>query len=275
MVYRPEFGLVGAGAVARSLIGHMHSRARMLGPVAAVSLRVASRIANSLHAGVAVGSPEELDGVRYILFHAPPERAMALADILTHQLIRWRGKSLILCDSDLPADALGELRQRGAAIASVKSLVSINSAVIEGEPRAATVARRAVIDAGLTPFSVSVGGGSIFGAAVTLCTGALTPLVDRAALLLRMAGLRDPEAARLAVRMVSQTAAEYAHSGKQSWAWHVRPPDPLLLAQELAAAPPDVRNFLRQLILAGSEDLARHPDVVDRLRSLINPGPDL
>ena len=252
----------------------MHSRAHMLGPVAAVSLRVASRIANSLHAGVAVGSPKELDGARVVLFRAPPEQALALVGFLGDATIRWRGKSLILCDSELPLTAVRMLQQRGAAIASVKSLPAINSAVIEGdgEPRATAAARRVVLDAGLLPIQVAPGGGILLGAAVTLCTGALSPVIDRAAILLRAAGLRDPEAAQLAARMVMQTASSYAHSGKQSWDWHVRPPDPIRLAGEVAAAPAGTRECLRQLIIAGLEDLVRHPEVADRLRALLNLG---
>ena len=272
--YQPKFALVGAGAVVRSLIGRMHSRAHTLGPVAAVSLRVASRIANSLHAGTAVGSPKEIDGTRVVLFHAPPEQALVLVDFLSDAAIRWRGKSLILCDSELPLTAIRMLQQSGAAIASVKSLPAINSAVIEGhgEPGATAAARRVVLDAGLLPIQVAPGGGILLGAAVTLCTGALSPVIERAAVLLRAAGLRDSEAAQLAARMVGQTASDYAHSGKQSWVWHVRPPDPARLAAEVAAAPEGTREFLRQLIIAGLEDLVRHPEVADRLRALLSPG---
>ena len=267
--YRPEFALVAAGAVARSLVGRMRSRAHTLGPVAAVSLRVASRIANSLHAGSAVRSPQELNGARSILFHSPPGQGPALVELLTHPGIHWRCKSLVLCDSEIPDAASLILRERGASIASVKSLPSLGAASIEGDQSATAAARRVVTDTGLRAVEIAPGGGVFFAAAVTLCSGALTPLVDRAALLLRMAGLRDADAARLAARMVRQTAGEYSQSGRQSWAWHVRPPDPERLAMEAAAAPDYIRPLLRALILAGFDDLARHPDIADRLRSLI------
>ena len=49
--FRFKYGVLGAGAVAKSLIGRLPAKTRDLGPVSAVSFRVASRIANTLRAG--------------------------------------------------------------------------------------------------------------------------------------------------------------------------------------------------------------------------------
>ena len=46
-----EYGVIGAGALSKSLIGQLPRKARQIGPVAGVSFRVASRMANSLRAG--------------------------------------------------------------------------------------------------------------------------------------------------------------------------------------------------------------------------------
>ena len=96
--YQPDYGVMGGGAVNRSIIGRLPSKTRVLGPVAAVSYRVASRIANLLKAGEAVRSADDLDAVRVILFHAPPDQEAALLAILKAAKIHWYGKSLILCD---------------------------------------------------------------------------------------------------------------------------------------------------------------------------------
>jgi len=141
---------------------------------------------------------------------------------------------------------------------------------VESDTAALATARRIARDAGLITFEIPSGGGEAFAAALTLCGAGLTPLIDRAAMLFRLAGLRDADAVRLAARMVNQTANEYSHSGKQSWAWHVRPPDPERIAAEIAAAPPEHQSLLRTLILAGFVDFGKHPDLAARLKSLFN-----
>jgi len=266
---RSEYGLVAAGPVARSLVGRMHSRGSAIGPVAAVSLRVASRIANSLGAGFAVRSLDELESARGILFYSPAEHVPVLLQLLAAANISWTGKFLIICEADIAPAVLDCFRSRGAAVATIRRLGSINTAMVESDATALPAARRLALDAGLRTFEIPSGGGELFAAAVTLCGAGLTPLIDRAAMLFRLAGLRDIDAARLAARMVNQTANEYAHSGKQSWAWHVRPPDPERIAAALAAVPPEHQALLRTLVLAGFLDSGKHSGIAAKLKSLL------
>jgi hypothetical protein len=265
-VSRPEFGLMAAGAVTRSLIGQLRSRRRLIGPIAGVSLRVASRIANVLDAGFAARSPDELDSVRSVLFYSPPEHLAALLDLLAAAAITWEGKNLIFCDADISAALMQSFRDRGAAVAAVRRILGKSTAVIESDVPALVTARRVAADAGLQTFEIPAGNGELFAAALAICSAGLTPLIDRAANLLRRAGLRDADAVRLAARIVSQTANDYSHSGKQSWQWHVRPPDADRLAAALAAAPEDQREFVRELILSGFTDFNKHPEIAQRLR---------
>ena len=79
MESRYKYAVFAAGAVAKCLIGKLPSKTGEVGPVAAVSYRVASRIANTLRAGYPVRAPDELDAAAVILFHAPPNPFNAVA----------------------------------------------------------------------------------------------------------------------------------------------------------------------------------------------------
>lgn len=272
---RPEFGLMVAGAVTRGIIGRMKNRGSLIGPVAAVSLRVASRTANSLRAGSAVRSVDELDPVRTILCHSPARHATTVLALLSGAAIDWPGKNLLFCDTEIPAGTGDRYRVQGAAVASITSLGMLNMVVVESDAPALPAARRVVAEAGLQGVEIPPGNGARFSAAVILSTAALTPVIERVAGLFRAAGLRDTGAARLAARLISQTAGDYAHSGRQSWPWHVRPPDPEHVAAAVAAAPEAMRPLLSELILAGFSDFGKHSAIADRLRSLINIGVDI
>jgi hypothetical protein len=113
----------------------------------------------------------------------------------------------------------------------------------------------------LKKVAISKGSSDLFDAAVTLGSAAITPLIDRAAALLRKAGIRDIEAARLASSLFEQTARDYAHSGKQSWAWYVRRPVVQQLKAQIAAVGPHLEPVFRHLVLFGFETFHKHRDV--------------
>ena len=111
----------------------------------------------------------------------------------------------------------------------------------------------------LKSIEIAPGCGDVFEAAVTIGTAALTPLIDYAASLLRHSGLRDPEAVQIAVALFEQTAREYAHSGRQSWEWHVREPTSERLDAIVSAAGEPLTFLLRELMLFGLNRFEKHP----------------
>jgi hypothetical protein len=271
--YQPEYGVVGAGAVNRSIIGRLPSKTRVLGPVAAVSYRVASRIANLLKAGEAVRSADDLDAVRVILFHAPPDQQAALLAILKASKIHWYGKSLILCDCE-PAPAFAAFfRAGGASVAVARRCGLAGRVLVEGSGPALLVAHRMIREMRLKSIEIAPGCGDAFEAAVTIGTAALTPLIDYAASLLRHSGLRDSEAVQIAVALFEQTAREYAHSGRQSWEWYVRAPASERLDAIVTAAGEPLAFLLRELMLFGLNRFEKHPLAACALRE--KPVPEL
>ena len=267
-VFQAEYGFIGGGAVNASLVGSLLNGNRRLGPVAAVSYRLASRIANGLRAGRPARTADELDAVRLIFFHSPPDQSDGLISILKAAKINWHGKSIVFCECEVGESAANYFRDLGATIAIVRRCAVPGRVILEGTAPALTFAHRMAREIGLKPIEILSGAGSLFGAAVTLGSGALTPLIDRAAAMLRECGIRDTEAVKLAAALFEQTVREYAHSGKQSWSWHIQEPCAERLEAEIAAAGDGLKLIFRELLLLGFEGFEKHPATSRALRSV-------
>jgi hypothetical protein len=249
--------VLGAGAVSASLIGRLPSKTREVGPVSAVSYRVASRIANTLRAGYPVRTADELGEVHAVLFHSPPEHLETLLGLLERAEIDWTGKALIFCDCFPDHAVTQRFQAKGANPAVAREFGIPGRLVVEGNDDAGLrAARRLARELRMKAIEISPDSADLFDAAVTLGSAAITPLVDRAAALLREAGIGDPEAARIASSLFEQTARDYAHSGKQSWVWYARKPPEL--EARIAAVGPRLAGVLRQLLLFGFETFGKH-----------------
>jgi len=253
----PEYGIVGAGGVNAGLIGKLPRNAVALGPVGGVTFRVASRIANTLRAGWAVRSLDELNGVRLILFYSPPERLGALSAALAKAKIDWAGKSLIFCDCE-PGNSADPFRASGASIAKLKRSALPGRLVIQGTAPALTFAARLARELNIKPAVIPEQSAALFDAALTLGSAGLTPVIDAVARALRQCGLREVESAQLAAALFAKTANDYAHSGKQSWQWHIEPPKAPQLIAQLDALDHPLKGLLAQLLVTGFTMVDRH-----------------
>jgi hypothetical protein len=262
-----KFGVFGAGAIAKGLIGRLPAKSRDLGPVAAVSLRVASRIANTLRAGYAVRNVDGLNVAPIILFQAPPDQAPALLEKLEEAEMEWAGKSLVFCDCDDAPAVRARLQARGASTASARQFGIPGRIATEGNGAALSAAHQIARELRLKALEILPGSTDAFDAAVTLGRSAITPLIDSAAALFRRAGIRDSEAARIAAALVQQTGSEYAHSGKQSWGWYIRRPELDRLEAQLAAAGEPLGPILRQLLVYGIQTFEKYPELGSELKN--------
>ncbi len=262
-----QFGVLGAGAIAKGLIGRLPAKSRDVGPVAAVSLRVASRIANTLRAGYPVRSVDQLNVVPTILFQSPADQAPALLEKLEASNIGWHGKALIFCDCDDAPPVRARLEARGASTASARQFGIPGRIAAEGNGSALSVVHQMARDLKLKALEILPGSTDAFDAAVTLGCCAITPLIDSAAALFRRAGVRDSEAAQVAAALIQQTASEYAHSGKQSWGWYIRRPELDRLEAQLAAAGEPLGPILRQLLVFGIETFEKYPELGCELKN--------
>jgi len=266
--FRSKYGVLGAGAVANSLIGRLPAKRRDLGPVSAISFRVASRIANTLRAGRAARTADELNDCAVVLFHSPPEQMSLLLDVLENAEIHWPGRALVFCDCGDTPGVLARFQAKGASTAVARRFGIPGHVVVAGNGAALTAVHRISRDLKLKAVEILPGATCVFDAAVTLGTSAITPLIDCAATLFREAGIRDGEAARIASALFAQTAREYAHSGKQSWAWYMRKPEVERIEAQIATMEKASGVTLRQLLMFALETFEKYPDVA---RSIQHP----
>jgi hypothetical protein len=261
-----EYGVVGAGALSKSLIGQLPRKARQIGPVVGVSYRVASRMANALRAGRPAREPEELNAVPVVLFHAPEAQVRLIAELLEQAKIEWKDKALIFCDCEAPGAVVELFRARGASTAVARQFGIAGTIMVEGNNPALGRALRLAEQLKLRAVEITPGTSDLFAATLTLSTAALTPLLNRAADLLRAMGLRDKAAVSMATALFARTIQEYGHSGKQSWSWHVRGPEAEQVEAEIAAVEEPFRKLFRGLILSGLDDFEKHPKLATKLR---------
>jgi hypothetical protein len=265
LAFRHKYGVIGGGAVGASLIGKLPARSRDIGPVLGTSYRVASRIANSLRAGYAVRSAVELQDATVLLLHAPPEQILVFVAMLEEAAVGWSGRCLIFCDCVVDREVRLRLEAKGLLIAVLREFGIPGRMVAEGDKGRAAAAMRAahglIRQLQVKSVEIPPDCSDLFDAAVMLSRGANTVLIDYAADLMREAGIRETEAARLGSLLFEQTARDYAHSGRQSWAWHIQRPDAERLRAQLTAAGPELEALLRQLLTASFERFRKHSDI--------------
>jgi hypothetical protein len=261
-----EYGVIGAGGLSKSLIGQLPRKSRQIGPVAGVSFRVASRMANSLRAGYAARNADELNETPVILFHAPADQVRILAELLQQAHINWEDKPVIFCDCEVPVLIVDRFHSMGASTAVARQFGIAGTIMVEGSGPGLAGAHRIAAELRLRAVEIAPGSSDVFAATLTLATAVLTPLVNRAASMLRASGLRDKAAVSMATALFEHTIQEYGHSGKQSWAWHVREPEAEQIETEITAVDEPFRPLFRQLILSGFDDFEKHPEVASQLR---------
>lgn len=265
--FQAEYGLICAGAVNGSLVASLPGIARTLGPLAGVSFRVASRMANGLGAGTAARSAADLDGVRVVFFFSPEDQFSSLLEALRKAPIRWHSKSLIFVDCEYEDEIAAEFRGRGASVGGIRRCPIPGRLVVDGDAGALALAHRLAKDMGIKAIELNRETTPAFEAALTLSAGTITPLIDQVAGLLRKCDVRDTEATRLAAGLFEQTAREYACSGRQSWMWHVRGPEIPRLWASLGTVGNRLRRLVGELILFGLDEAERHAAEADELRA--------
>lgn len=211
--------LVGGGKVSQSFVASLPALATKLGPVKALSYRVASRVSNALRAGYPVREYQELDGCRTILVWVPESQLRSTLNGLIEAPLSWRGKSLILCGSWRGSGALAAFTQRGAACASLMpiSAGSAGAFLAEGAREAPQRIRELVGGPAGRVLEISPAAKPLFLAGLTLARDAPVPLLVAAAASLRAAGVSTAQALSILGAAVDQSARAYAKAGRKAW----------------------------------------------------------
>src|SRR5436309_15532854 len=116
-----NFAVAGGGRVSGSFVARLPRLASELGPVAAQSYRVASRIVNSIGAGYPVRRYEDLNDSALILVCAPAHDVGPIVSSLAAAL-ECRGKIILLCEGGGDSRQLANLQSLGAAVGSIDTI---------------------------------------------------------------------------------------------------------------------------------------------------------
>src|SRR5437879_2861864 len=122
MKKRHEVGLIGAGKLTDSPLARMWALRERLGPVKSSSVRVASRIVNSLRAGYPVADYKEFGKCGLILISVPDSLVPKMVVELSSQPLNWRNMSVVLCSAALGSKELERVSHAGAAVGALCSI---------------------------------------------------------------------------------------------------------------------------------------------------------
>ncbi len=258
-----QFGLFAGGAVSGSFLMRLPGLARRLGPVTAVSYRLASRIVNTLRAGRPVKDASALDPCRTILICVPENTLLQAVGMLAGADIEWAGKTLLLCESAATSRSLDCLRARGAAAASVAGIEgSAGHFLVEGDTPAIRYARRLIADLGGKAVEFDTSRMAFYDAGRALATSMFTPLIAACVECLSTAGRNPASAARIAETLLQRTLRAYLQSGKKSWSGPLALGNGSEVRRQLAVLgenKPQLADYYRKAAVSALEYFERHP----------------
>ncbi|MDQ6759500.1 MAG: hypothetical protein M3Z32_06485 [Acidobacteriota bacterium] len=247
MVRAKTLGLVGAGKFSDSPLSRMLAAGVALGPVKAPSLRVASRIANTLRTGYPVPEYQQLEQCSLILISVPDKAVMNIVAELASHPLTWARKTVILCSSVLGSEKLSPLAAQGAQTGSLSLIPGFEDRwlLLEGEkPVELQIGkfldvksrRLTVIRPLLKPFYL----------AALACTGPmLTPMLITAAESLQKAGVSSVQISALIEKQVGLSVRAYLKAGRKALRW---PGEIGELSQRLASLDAALARYLDQTL---------------------------
>jgi len=241
----PLVGLIGAGSLTDSPLTRFWWLSERLGPVKSASYRVASRIANMLHAGHPVKDYAEFESCVLVLVCVPEETISRVVSEMASAEISWAGKAVVLCSTWLDSGELSQLAVRGASVGSITPIPGFEDEryLVEGDPLAIRQAkslvehreRRAVtMERRLKPF---------FLASLTCTSAVLFAVLHAASESLRHARLPGSLSAQMLERQITRTLRSYLKGGRRAF------PPPREMPKQLHAltrADPKIAHYLEQ-----------------------------
>jgi predicted short-subunit dehydrogenase-like oxidoreductase (DUF2520 family) len=214
-----RLGLVSEGPLKVRALFRTPAVQAGLGPVRAGSLRVASRLANTLAAGRASRSWQDFESCEVILVSAPAAGMTRIVRALLASGLDWRGRTVALYQCARESAALEPLARRGASIGSIVCLEELEPVryVLEGAPAAVRTLRKLLAGSPSLAIAVEPGGGFLVTAAETFALELVVPLLDAAAGCLRQAGIDRKPSVELVDQMVRISLRRYQKAGQRAW----------------------------------------------------------
>lgn len=209
--------LVCAGGVGQSFVARMPGLLRSVGPLKASSLRVARRIANSLHAGCPVEAYSALDDVGLIWIAVPEAALERIAREIASQ-VAIGGAMIVLCATRRDSLWAGALRSCGARVATLDAVEPDERALVaEGHASVLKELRRVAAADGRKLIEIQPGSKARYLAGVRLASNLPLPYFAAAVESLRATGFSRADAARVVEGLGTRTLHAYGKAGRKAW----------------------------------------------------------
>jgi hypothetical protein len=229
------FAVAGGGRVSGSFVARLPDLAGTLGPVAAQSYRLASRIVNSIGAGQAVPSYGDLNGSTLILICAPLPGVAPIVSALADAL-ECQEKIILLCEGG-DSRIMRPLKERGASVGALQSIPGSDGKrfVAEGDRTAMLEAKRLIRQLGCRLEEISTGKTPEYAAGLSFGTSLFTPLLEASLLCLQDAGMTKASAMKVVEGLFQNSLRGYLYAGKRSWSGPLAADDRAAVRQEMEA----------------------------------------
>ena len=213
-----NFAVAGGGRVSASFVARLPRLAVELGPVAAQSYRLASRIVNSIGAGRAVRDYADLGDSQLILICAPAAGVASIVSALADS-VECRGKTILLCEGGADSGHLALLKSKGSAVGSIRLIPGFDGRrfVAEGDRAAVREAKSLVRQIGGRVEEVDAAKMAMYAAGLSFGTGLFTPLMEASLQCFQDAGMTTASAVKVVKALFQSSLRAYTYAGKRSW----------------------------------------------------------
>jgi hypothetical protein len=218
MTKRKPVGVIASGRLTDSALARIPALCRQIGPVAAGSLRLASRYANALKTGHAARAGE-LGGCRLVVIQSAAEGLGRTIRQMLASEVDWQGRPVVLLNDELDVTALAELREHGATVCAAALAPSSGAPVLlaEGDASAVRAVREWATGAQVRCVELNAGTKLMYGAGLTAANVLITPVLDAALSCFRAAGLGLPDARRILTQAVDSSMRSHQAHGRKTW----------------------------------------------------------
>ncbi len=216
----PRTALIATGPVSASWVAKLPGLRQHLEFVKAGSLRVASRIANTLYAGMAVEHYDDLRHADLILIAVPSAELPETLDEFRRASLHWERHVIILCGGHSDTHELQAFRELGARIGSLDIMDGFDDQrfLFEGDRPALQRLKRLVETKGRAKIvEMEERRRAVYEAGLTFANGMAFQLIAAAIESMRGAGLPEKQAAIAVETALMRALRAYVHGGRRGW----------------------------------------------------------
>lgn len=260
MKKQPRVALVAEGPTKDFPLTQLPGLFPSLGAVKASSYRVASRVVNTIRAGVAVQSYEDLGDCPNLVISVGNRLPRVISELSASKL-EWKGRTVLVCGSTSGSSDLPALAIEGAAVGSldVAGVFEPPRFVVEGDTGAVRLARVLMPDKGRL-FEIAKASKTLYSSGVTIAASLLAPTAAAGVQCLRRAGMPLRDAMLIVEKTIAGSLRAYVKAGHKGWTGPLAAGNTDAIErqlEELRQIDPFLERYFRQNALLALEMFAR------------------